>query len=141
MTTSAPSLFAHRAYMRFWASRLASTSATQMLLVAVGWQMYDLTGSAWDLGLVGLLQFLPALLLVLVAGHVVDRFHRARIVGLCMAAQALVGLLLAAAAWRGFATRELLFGLSIALGTVKAFQMPAQQALTPLLVPVSVLPP
>jgi hypothetical protein len=48
-----------------------------MLLVALGWQMYDLTHSAWDLGLVGLLQFLPALALVLVAGQVIDRLHRA----------------------------------------------------------------
>ncbi len=67
------SLWRHRAFMRFWFARLAGTAANQMLMVALGWQMYDLTGSAWDLGLVGLLQFLPALLLVLVAGHVVDR--------------------------------------------------------------------
>ncbi len=140
MTSRGSSLFAHRAYLCFWMSRLVGTAATQMLLVAVGWQMYDLTGSAWDLGLVGLLQFTPALLLVLVAGHVVDRFHRARIVGLCMAAQTVVGLLLALAAARGWASRELLLGLSIALGTVKAFQMPAQQALTPALVPASMLP-
>ena len=88
-------LFRHKAFMRLWSSRLASTGASQMLMVAVGWQMYDLTGSAWDLGLVGLLQFLPALLLVLIAGHVVDRFDRARIVALCMLAQTLIALLLA----------------------------------------------
>ena len=81
------SLFAHRAFMRFWFARLAGTAANQMLMVAIGWQMYDLTGSAWDLGLVGLLQFAPALLLVLVAGHAVDRYHRARIVAICMAGQ------------------------------------------------------
>ncbi len=138
--TARGSLFAHPAYLRFWCSRLASTGATQMLMVAIGWEMYDLTGSAWDLGLVGLLQFLPALLLVLVAGHVVDRFHRARIVALCMAAQTAVAALLAYAVWRGWASRELLFGMSIALGIVKAFQMPAQQALTPLLVPPPLLP-
>ena len=63
-TSTAP-LFGFRAFMRLWYSRLASTSANQMLMVAIGWQMYDLTGSAWALGLVGLLQFLPALLLVL----------------------------------------------------------------------------
>jgi MFS family permease len=111
-----------------------------MLMVAVGWQMYELTGSAWDLGLVGLLQFLPALMLVLVAGHVIDRFHRARIVSLCMLAQALIAGLLALAAQRGWASRELLLGVSLLLGSVKAFQMPAQQALAPLLVPAAVLP-
>ena len=128
------------AFMRFWGSRLANTSASQMLMVAVGWQMYDLTGSAWDLGLVGLLQFAPALLLVLVAGHVVDRFHRARIVGLCMAAQTAIAALLAFSAHQQWASRELLLAISVLLGTVKAFQMPAQQALAPALVPPEVLP-
>jgi MFS family permease len=139
--TSPPvSLFSFRVFIRFWFSRLASTSANQMLMVAVGWQMYDLTGSAWDLGLVGLLQFLPALMLVLVAGHVVDRFDRARIVMLCMLSQTLIALVLAFSAHRGLASRELLLFLSVMLGTVKAFQMPSQQALAPLLVPASVLP-
>jgi len=126
--------------MRLWCSRLASTSANQMLMVAVGWQMYDLTGSAWDLGLVGLLQFLPALLLVLVAGHVVDQFHRARIVALCMLAQVVIAATLALSAHQHWASRELLLFVSILLGIVKAFQMPAQQALTPALVPPEVLP-
>ena len=128
------------AFMRFWWARVAGTSANQMLMVAVGWQMYALTGSALDLGLVGLLQFMPALALVLVAGHVVDRFHRARILSLCMAAQALIAVLLALASMRGWASREWLLMASVLLGTVKAFQMPAQQALAPLLVPTAVLP-
>lgn len=137
---AATSLFGHRAFMRLWTARLASTSANQMLMVAVGWQMYDLTGSAWDLGLVGLFQFLPALLLVLIAGHVVDRFDRARIVSQCMLAQTLIAFLLVVGAHRHRASRELLLAMSVLLGTVKAFQMPAQQALTPLLVPIEVLP-
>jgi MFS family permease len=128
------------AFMRFWASRLASTSANQMLMVAVGWQMYDLTGSAWALGFVGLLQFLPALLLVLVAGHVVDQFDRARIAALCMLAQVGIAGLLAVGTHAHWASRELLFVVSVLLGIVKAFQMPAQQALAPALVPPEVLP-
>jgi len=90
--------------------------------------------------MVGLLQFLPALLLVLVAGHVVDRHHRARIVGLCMLAQTAIALLLLASAQQHWVSRELLYVTSVLLGTVKAFQMPAQQALTPALVPAEVLP-
>jgi MFS family permease len=126
--------------MRLWFSRLASTSASQMLMVAVGWQMYDLTGSALDLGLVGLLQFLPALLLVLVAGHVVDQFHRARIAALCMLAQVAIAVTLATSAHQHWVGRELLLLISVLLGAVKAFQMPAQQALVPALVPAEVLP-
>ena len=133
-------LFGFRGYVRFWYSRLAGTSANQMLMVAIGWQMYDLTGSAWDLGLIGLLQFLPALLLVLVAGHAVDRFHRGRIVVVCMASQTAIAAVLALGTLQGWVGRELLLALSVLLGTVKAFQMPAQQALAPLLVPAEVLP-
>lgn len=134
------SIFAQRAFMHFWYARLASTAASQMLMVAVGWQMYDLTGSAWDLGLVGLLQFAPALLLALWAGHVIDRHHRARIVAACMAVQVLVSALLWSASQGGWVGRELLLGLSVVLGAVRAFQMPAQQALTPSLVPAPMLP-
>jgi MFS family permease len=133
-------LFACRDYMRLWWARLAGVSASQMMLVAIGWQIYDLTGSAWDLGLVGLLQFAPALALVLVAGHVVDRHHRARIVAACVGTQALVALALTAAPYDGLSQRTLLLALSVVLGAVRAFQMPAQQALVPLLVPAALLP-
>jgi MFS family permease len=130
----------HPAFARLWLARLAGTAAAQMLMVAVGWQMYDLTGSAWDLGLVGLLQFLPALALALPAGQLVDRWHRGRIVAGCMAVQVGVAGLLLAAGLGGWASRELLLAVAVVLGAVRAFQMPAQQALTPLLVPVTVLP-
>jgi MFS family permease len=133
-------LFGQKDYMRLWWARVSGVCASQMMLVAIGWQMYDLTGSAWDLGLVGLLQFLPALALVLVAGHVVDRHHRAQIVALCVAMQALVALALAAAPYDGLSQRTLLLALSVVLGAVRAFQMPAQQALVPLLVPATLLP-
>jgi MFS family permease len=126
--------------MRLWFARLAGTAGSQMLMIALGWQMYELTGSAWDLGLVGLLQFLPALLLVLVAGHVVDRHQRARVLALCLACQAGVAALMCAASLHGAMQREWLLLLSIALGTLRAFQMPAQQALTPSLVPAELLP-
>jgi MFS family permease len=111
-----------------------------MLLIAIGWQMYDLTGSAWDLGLVGLLQFLPALLLVLVAGHVADRHQRARVLALCLAAQAGIASIMCAVSMHEAMRREWLLLLCVALGSLRAFQMPAQQALTPSLVPAELLP-
>jgi MFS family permease len=133
-------LFSHRGFVRLWFARLAGTAGSQMLMIALGWQMYELTGSAWDLGLVGLFQFLPALLLALVAGHVVDRHQRARVLALCLACQAGVAALMCAASMQGAVQREWLLLLSIALGTLRAFQMPAQQALTPSLVPAELLP-
>ncbi|MDM0053875.1 MFS transporter [Variovorax sp. J22R115] len=129
-----------RPFMQLWVARLFGTAASQMLLVAIGWHMYDLTQSAWDLGLVGLYQFVPALLLALLAGHVVDRRHRGRIVAVCFAVQGAVALVLLLAVHVAHDTRGLLLGLSLVLGAVRAFQMPAQQALTPLLVPPLLLP-
>lgn len=141
VTTSSPAgpLRAHRGYMRLWWSRLAGVGAGQMLMVAVGWQVYDLTGSAWDLGLVGLLQFVPALLLALPAGQLIDRWHRGRILATCMGVLATAAALLAWSSHEGWITREGLLGLSLLLGAVRAFQLPATQALTPLLVPPSLL--
>ena len=135
-----PSLWAQRAYLRLWLARLAGVAAGQMLMVAIGWQMYDLTGSAWDLGLVGLLQFAPALALTLPAGHLIDRHHRGRIVALCMGVQVACAALLVAGTAGGQVTRGWLLAISLVLGAVRAFQMPAQQALTPLLVPAVLLP-
>lgn len=132
-------LFVQAPFVRFWLARLLGVMANQMLMVAVAWHMYDITSSAWDLGLVGLFQFVPALLLTLPAGHLADRLHRARIFAACMLAQAGVALLLVAATQGGFATRELILAVSVVLGAARAFQMPAQQALLPLLVPPALL--
>ena len=133
-------LSAHTSFVRFWFSRVAGIMANQMLMVAVGWHMYDITASAWDLGMVGLYQFVPALLLTLPAGHVADRHHRARIFALCVAAQGVVAGVLWWATLTHSATRELILALSVLLGVARAFQMPAQQALTPQLVPRELLP-
>ncbi|MDR3371463.1 MFS transporter [Rhodoferax sp.] len=132
-------LFAYRQFIRFWLARLIGVSANQMLMVAVAWQMYDITSSAWDLGLVGLFQFVPALVLMLPAGHAADRFHRARIFAFCMGIQAVAALVLILATHYHFASRELILGISVLLGVARAFQMPAQQALTPQLVPQDML--
>src|SRR3954463_14191921 len=90
-------LLAERAFMRIWGARLLSTAGSQMLMVAIGWQMYELTGSAWDLGLIGLFQFAPVLVFTLVAGHAADRYDRVGIVTIAVAMQiACCGVLLAA---------------------------------------------
>ena len=134
------SLLAHRGYVRLWVARVAGTAGQQMFMVALGWQIYDLTGSAWDLGLVGLLQFLPALLLALVAGHVVDRHQRAHGLATCLACYAAIAAILFAGSFLGLMRREWILAISVALGALRAFQMPAQQSLTPSLVPYDLLP-
>ena len=129
----------HRGFALFFASRVAATFATQIVSVAVGWQVYDLTRDPFDLGLVGLVQFLPALLLVLVTGAVSDRFNRRLIVALCQLAEgACAGILLAVTA-AGAASAPAVFAVLAVFGTARAFMNPASQSLIPNLVPAEAL--
>lgn len=111
-----------------------------MLMVALAWQMYDLTGRAWDLGLVGLMQFLPALLLTVPAGQLVDRVDRRGVLAASLAVQACVALVLAWGSYGEWVGRDLIFALCVAMGVARALQMPSQQALVPALVPMAQLP-
>ena len=126
--------------LRFLWVRLAGTTAAQMLLVALAWQMYELTASAWDLGLVGLVQFLPALLLTIPAGQIVDRVDRRLVLAGALVLQALVAGVLAWASAAGTVSRELILLFCVVIGVARALQMPAQQALLPSLVTPDVLP-
>ncbi len=133
-------LLRHSSYTAFWATRLCSTMANQMMMLAVGYQMYDLTHSAWNLGLVGLMQFLPALLLNLLVGQVVDRFDRRRILGCCFLLQGCVAISLIWATLTAAISRDHILFAAVVLGTAKAFQMPTQQAMPALLVSAEELP-
>ena len=99
-STPRDSLRRHPAYVRYWFARVASGFAFQMLSVAAGWQIYDLTHRAFDLGLIGLVQFVPSLLLVLPAGHIADHYDRRRIVLVCVIVEGLAIALLAVASAR-----------------------------------------
>jgi len=126
-------------FRHFVLARLFGGAAQQMMLVALGWQIYALTASAWDLGLVGLMQFVPAFLLTLPAGHLVDRVDRRKVMGAAMLVQFAVSFVLAWASMGGWVSRDLILGLSIAIGVSRALQMPSQQALMPSLVPLGQL--
>jgi MFS family permease len=119
----------------FLGARSLSGIANQMLLVALAWNMYDLTHSAWDLGLVGLYQFVPALVMTLPAGHAVDRWNRVHIFRWAVWAQALVSAAAGLAIWTHTDSKTLILVLSVILGVIRAFQMPTQQAMLPSLVP------
>jgi len=144
LESSFKALRSYKEFIRFWYARLSGTTANQMLMVALGWHMYELTHSAWDLGLVGLFQFVPALILFLPAGHWIDRLRRSYIFTACLAVQALVCAVLvmgtlgigAAQPW---VSRELILFISVILGSVRSFQTATQQAISPTLVPPHIL--
>ncbi|NML75788.1 MFS transporter [Rhizobium sp. S-51] len=127
--------FRHTSYLRFFISRFLGAFATQILSVAVGWQMYDETGSAFFLGMIGLVQFLPSLLLILVTGSVADRYNRRAIVASCMVVSALCGgALLLLTLFNAFEP-VLVFAILVVFGIERAFNAPAVQSLAPNLVP------
>jgi MFS family permease len=115
--------------------------AAQMLAVAIAWQVYDLTDSAFDLGLVGLIQFVPVVLLGLLIGHVADRYDRRRIVLICEIAQAGAAAALAFGSAAGWLSTDAIFALVFVSGTARAFESPTAQALLPELVPQRLIPP
>lgn len=127
-------------FIAFWLARVCTASGFQMLTVAIGWHMYQLTGNVLDLGLVGLVEFLPRVLFMLHTGHVADRFDRRMVAALCQAGQALIALSLAFGSSSGDISREMIFVLAFCLGTARAFEMPATQALLPSLVPAALFP-
>jgi len=138
--SAAPRLRDQHDYLRLLAARISGTAANQMLMVALGWQVYDITSSPWALGLVGLAQFLPALLFTLPAGHLVDRHDRRWMLIGSLMLQAVVALVLAAGSAGGWIDARWILTTSVFLGLARAVQMPALQALTPSLVPPELLP-
>ncbi|GAB3463346.1 MFS transporter [Massilia terrae] len=119
----------------YLSSRFLGTIAVQMQSVAVGWQVYQLTGSLFDLGLIGLAQFAPFLLLILWAGHVADTHNRRTIVQLCQAAQLLCALLLLMFTFSGSSAVGVVFAILVVFGSARAFMMPASQAVLRNIVP------
>jgi MFS family permease len=114
--------------------RAAAGFAVQIEAVAIGWQIYDTTQSPFLLGLAGLSQFLPALLLVLVTGDVADRFSRRTIVALCLSVEAAAAFALALLVLSGQSDVRLVLGLLLFFGTARAFFQPSFQALLPTIV-------
>jgi MFS family permease len=140
-TAAAPSLrlIEQRPFVLFWLSRLAATIGSQMLALLIGWQVYALTGSAFDLGLVGLIQFVPAVVLTLLIGHAADRYDRRMIVRTAQSVYALAGLMITVAMVAGVLTRDLLFGAVFMIGCARAFELPTGHSLVPSLVPPKLL--
>jgi MFS family permease len=136
---SAGTLFRHRPFLFFFSARGFSKFCYQIGAVAVGWQVYELTGSALDLGLVGLAQFVPMAMLVFVAGHAADRFDRRRVVQLSQLAAAATASLLAWGSFAGWLTVPEIFTAVAVFGAATAFESPAAAAMLPGVAPVGML--
>jgi MFS family permease len=129
-----------RSFHFFLWTRMLSTASNQILLVALAWQVYDLTSSAWDLGLVGLCQFVPTFLLTLPSGQLADRADRRKILAAATGLQLVAAAVLAWGSVAHWVGRDTILGLSVLLGMARALQTPAQQAIVPKLVTTAQLP-
>jgi MFS family permease len=123
------------AFRSYSISRVTAGIGQSMLQAIIAWQVYALSGSALDLGLVGLVRFVPALSLSLVSGVVVDTYDRRRILLMAQAVPVLTSLVMLAAITTGHATLPLVYGIVFVAGVTSAFEGPSRQSLLPALVP------
>jgi MFS family permease len=132
-------LFRVRPFRLLFITRVASTTAVQMLAVVVGWHVYELTDSALQLGLIGLVQVLPPLVLMLAAGQVADRYNRRLVLRCCyaVASCSAAGLVVVAA----FAHPSIpaIYGLLLVNASARVFEQPVMQALVPVMAPKAIL--
>lgn len=138
-SASARLLLRHQPFIFFSLGRAFSTLAYQMGAVAVGWQVYALTHSALDLGLVGLWQFLPMAALTFAAGHAADRYERKQVLQACQLVEALTAIILAWGTFAGWLTVSEIFVAVVAFGAARAFGSPASAAMLPGVVPEGLL--
>jgi MFS family permease len=136
---SAKILLRHQPFICFALGRAFSTLAYQMGAVAVGWQVYALTHSAFDLGLIGLWQFLPMALLTFAAGHAADRYERKQVLQWCQGVEALTAAMLAWGTLAHWLTVDEIFAAGAVFGAARAFGSPASAAMLPGVVPEGLL--
>ncbi|WP_129641898.1 MFS transporter [Peristeroidobacter agariperforans] len=135
LSAQTQSVLRHPNVLRFIGGRFLASLGAQIQVVAVGWQMYDITGDPLDLGLIGLSQFIPFVTLILPAGHAADNYNRARIVTTCYLTSSMCALALLIMTLRGLLSAWPIFLIMMALGASRAFSMPASQSVLPNLVP------
>jgi MFS family permease len=122
-------------FVLFWLARLSATTGYHMLAVAIGWKIYELTNSALDLGLVGLIQFVPSVVLTLLIGHAADRYNRRLIVRGAQCIYVVASIMIIGALLVDILTRDLLFIVVFMIGCARAFEMPTAHTLASALVP------
>jgi MFS family permease len=137
---SRPALMRSRSFTFYWCARTSTNGAYQMQAVAVGWQIYELTNNPFDLGLVGLVQFVPIVVLSLLIGQIADHYDRRAVVRVCQIAKGLAAVALAIGTIGGWLGRDAILAILFVSGVARAFETPTMHTLVPGLVPPELLP-
>ena len=132
-------LLRHQPFRRLFMARSFSGMSAQIIAVAVGWQIYDLTSSAFILGMVGLAQFIPSAVLVFAAGHMADRYDRKRVTQACQIIKAATAVFLASGSFAGWLNVPEIFAAVMLFSAASAFESPAAAALLPAVTPQGLL--
>ncbi|HEY0413909.1 MAG TPA: MFS transporter [Allosphingosinicella sp.] len=147
MTAAGPHPFAFRDFRFYWVARLSSTIAQMSMVIVIGWQVYDIARRTMDLhhaamqlGLIGVVQFVPLFALTLVTGWTADRVDRRWVARLTISLEIFCAAVLGWLAYVGSTSLPALFAVAALLGVARAFAMPALGALAPNLVPREILP-
>jgi MFS family permease len=134
-------------FRAFWLARLATTMAQMAMVIVIGWQVYDIARetmsireAAFQLGLIGLVQFVPLFVLTPISGWTADRLDRRYVARAVVALEFMCALILFGSTWAGIINLPILFGVAALLGVARAFAGPALSALAPNLVPREILP-
>ena len=135
LVPASSSLLRQQPFVLFWLARVCTAAGYQMIALVIAWQLYELTNSALDLGLIGLIQFIPAVILTLLIGHAADRYNRRLIIRAAQGVYALTAASITAALVLHALSRELVFGAVLLIGCARAFEVPTGSALVPALVP------
>lgn len=133
------SLLKHRSFVAFWLARTSSSFGFQMLSIIVGWQIYAQTHSAFWLGMIGLVEFLPSLTLALWAGHIADQFDRRRVVLIAQILEWLAIVTLALLTWQQEASVTVILLLVFIISVAKTLESPSLISMLPALVPNRIL--
>jgi MFS family permease len=134
------SVLRHPPFVLYWVARTCASLGYMMMGVAVAWQMYELTGSAFDLGLIALMQFLPMAAFMLIAGQVADRVNRRLLLQLCQIVEGSAAAALALAPVFGWVSKEFILAAVFIFGIGRAFDAPTVQTLLPSIVPSALFP-
>jgi MFS family permease len=137
---SRPALMRSRSFAFYWCARTATNGAFQMQAVAIGWQIYELTNNPFDLGLVGLVQFVPIVVLSLLIGQIADHYDRRAVARACQIAKGLAAAALAIGTAGGWLGRDAILAVLFVSGVARAFETPTMHTLVPGLVPPELLP-
>jgi MFS family permease len=140
MSDSKAGLLQQTPFVLFWLARLCATTGYHMLAITIGWQIYEITNSPFDLGLIGLIQFVPSVVLTLLIGHAADRYDRRMIVRAAQSIYLVAAIMIVAALLAGVLSRELLFVVVFMIGCARAFEMPTAHTLASALVPGPMIP-